>query len=235
MEDEEGVVKLDSRGIYVPNINKSSDNDPNKGSRGKLNTEQNKERLKLHALRNALGKPSIDDIVAHWYKEYDITMNPRSEREWADNHELEILDLQQTMERNGEIEVVHSSNTALTNTLAHGAKKKVTVIEKSHKELFKAYDALTATRDIFNVVGITKEQFFDLKGDEKREVRKDIDLIMKMRKLNIEEIKEFSTVSSEHAKDLKAFIALAKDINGTDAILDKRMKDAIRLDKKRKR
>ena len=138
------------------------------------------------------------------------------------------------MERSGEIEVVHSNNAALTNTLAHGAKKKVTVIEKSHKELFKAYDALTATRDIFNVVGITKEQFFDLKGDEKKEVRKDIDLVMKMRKLNVEEVREFSAVSSEHAKDLKAFIALAKDINGTDAILDKKMKDALSHEKKRR-
>jgi len=235
MEEEEGSVNLDTRGVYSPLSNRSADMDPNKGSRGKLSSDEKiAERLKMHALRCALSKPTIDDIIKHWWNKYQVSINPRSEREWATNHEAEILDLQQQMEKSGEIEVVHSSNGALTNTLAHGAKKKAVILEKSNRELGKAYDALTANRDVFAYLGIDKKKFLAMPEEEKKLARKDIDMVIKIRKMNIEEIKEFSSSSSAHAKDLKEFIALAKDINGTDAIMDKRLKDALAHDKQRR-
>ena len=225
--DSEEVINLDSRGIYSQN--RSSSSDPNLGSRGKLNSEQLEERMEFHARRHALGKPSVQEICDHWLKEYDITINPRSEREWAEKHDDEILDLQVKLEKDGKIEVVHSSNAALTNTLAHGAKEKVNIIKRAHREIRDLHDKLRNARDVFALVGLTKEKFQSLPTEEKKEARKDLDIAIKIRDMNIKEMKEFSAASTKHCENLTNFISLAKDINGSDFMVDKRVKDAMRV------
>jgi hypothetical protein len=232
--DKDDVVKLDSRGISAPMNNRAFDGDPNLGSRGKLNSEQLIERTKLHAKRLALGSPTVPEIAEHWYKTYEISMNPRSEREWADNNHDKIVDMQQIMERTNEIEVVHSSNAALSNTLAHGAREKVNLIKKSHKEISAIWNSLNESKDVWKVVGITKEEYKNAPNAEKKEYRKDIELALKIRDTEIKALEKYSGVSNKGCENLKDLVELAMKMNNSDFILDKRVKDTLRAEKQRK-
>lgn len=232
--DKDDVVNLDSRGIKAPMNNRAFDGDPNLGSRGKLNSDQLIERTKLHAKRLALGSPSVEEIADYWYKTYEIAMNKRSEREWADNNHAKIVDMQQTMERSGEIEVVHSSNAALSNTLAHGAREKVNLIKKSHKEIAAIWNNLTETKDVWKIIGITKDEYKTATNEDRKEYRKDIELALKIRDTELKALEKYSSVSVKSCENLKDLVELAMKMNNSDFILDKRVKDTLRAEKQRK-
>jgi hypothetical protein len=91
--------------------------DNNYGNKGKFTTEQQKERLKVHAIAITTGFPTYQQIVAQWKERFNIDIAIQSEKEWRKSNRLKIEKTRQALIESGDIEVPIVSIKVLADNL----------------------------------------------------------------------------------------------------------------------
>lgn len=175
------LSKIDTRGQYT---NRITDEDPNSGTRGKLNSEQIQERIELHAKRLINGSPTVQQICNIWWEKYGITMHHQTEKEWAlrENNKKAIQCEVERLLSSGEEQVASINDHALVATLAVGAKENATIVKLTTQ----------AIKTLLNEMAVSKE--------------------FEQKKQYISLLKGLTSVSNGHSEQLTEMIKLATEV-----------------------
>jgi hypothetical protein len=128
----------------------------NYGCKGKFTPDQQKERLKLHAVAIATGYPTYEQIVAQWKERFQIEITVQSEKEWRKSNRNKIEKKKQELIEAGEIEVPIVSDKVLADSL------NVLMIDNCKLANQVRRKATTLLKDI---------EVTDLKGDKESSMK----------------------------------------------------------------
>jgi hypothetical protein len=218
--------------------NRSDENDVNRGVNSKLTSEQIEERHRLHAMRLAYGKPTIQEIVEHWFDKYGITLHYNSEKEWAWRNESAIIDTLNRMVDNGEIKLQLTDNS-LVQTLSisgNDTAKLVKTIENHFQSLMKHVDF---DFDPYKKVGISELELENLDETTRKQWQHKIEVEAKMNKFRLAALKDVSGILAEHKLLLIKTVEATKDLFDDTKIkekkferdMDNRIKNAVEATK----
>jgi hypothetical protein len=89
----------------------------NYGNKGKFSPDQQKERLKVHAIAIATGFPTYQQIIAQWKERFGIEIAEQSEKEWRKSNRNKIEKKKQELIESGDIDVPIVSDKVLADNL----------------------------------------------------------------------------------------------------------------------
>lgn len=164
----------------------------NYGNKGKFSPDQQKERLKVHAIAIATGFPTYQQIIAQWKERFSIEITEQSEKEWRKSNRIKIEKKKQELIESGDIDVPIVSdkvladnlnvlmidNCKLANQVRQKASKVLKDIEPDKlgdkenslkvKERLQVFEALMGAYDKLNTAVIKSfEKMSDLAGRAK--------------------------------------------------------------------
>lgn len=215
---------VDRRGKYW---NRTDDADVNRGIHSKLNTDQMKERARLHAERLAYGKPTIQGIVDHWFKKYQISIHYKTEQEWSWRNERLIMDAMNQMLDSGDMKLNVTNNTLLNTINVSGVATGTTLkaLEDKFHQVLKKIDF---DLNPMKALGIDEEAYASYDEPTKAIWDAKIKVQETKNKFCVKMLTELSLMIKDHKKVLLDTISTTKDIYD-DAELSKiKMKQEVR-------
>lgn len=180
-------------------------------SRSKLNEEQTRERIKLHAERLAFGTPTIQQIVDHWWNKYQIKLVYTSEKEWAKGNELKIIDKMNQMVEEGTIRLVITDQTLLNTVNVSGVEtgKTIKSLEDKFLTLLKRCDF---QMDALRELGYKEDEYEALDEATKQKVDKKIARWERINKMRLNMLPELSAMIRDHKKILLDTVSRTKEM-----------------------
>lgn len=192
--------------------NRSVEGETAKGSNGKLNSDQIRERAKLHAMRYATGQPTIEAISIHWMTTYGIQMSYSSEKEWAWRNEGLIESTMNELINLGELKqpaMAHTTFMATASEAGKGSGKLVAQLEKKIKAAIEKLDPFCDPRVI---LGYTEEKLSKMSVDDRQKADARIEYEDKRNKLRLTMITVLCESLGVNKKLLLAATKMAKDM-----------------------
>lgn len=186
------LSKVDTRGQYT---NRITDEDANRGCRGKLDHELLAKRVELHAERRIHGSPTVNQITQYWYDKHGISINPQTEKDWAlrtSNKEAIECKVDELL-KSGKGQIASISDQALVNTLAIGAKENAKIVKETG--------------------AVVRSLLKDFLVKDDKEQSKTVSLL-----------KGLSQVTKVHAESLTEMVKLATQTNKTAALTDQEIR-----------
>jgi len=193
--------QIDTRSQYQ---NRITDEEPNSGSRGKLNAEQLEERIELHAKRKIFQSPTFEEIALHWRK-YDITMHPQTEKTWSYTpaNQAKIERRVDELFASGEVQSASINDAALVNTLALGAKEQALTL-KDNGSIIRRYLKDFDKDNLVNGTAVPKSL------SEKKAISA--------------LLRDLSQVSKIHGENLTDMVKLATTVNRSGNLKDEEIR-----------
>lgn len=155
---------VDRRGKYWSQIDEA---EVNRGNNGKFNSDQLKERTRLHALRMAYGQPTLKGVAEAMFQKYGIRVHLTSERQWAIRNEKSIMDMLNQMVDSGEIKLPLTDTTHITTLSVSCTEtaRNVKLAEEHFRAIFRAVDF---DFDPYQKLGTTEEQVDAMSEEERK-------------------------------------------------------------------
>jgi len=217
---------LDGRG---KSYNSTSPEEVNRGVYGKFSIEQLEERTALHAKRLHDRFPTIQNIVDHFYKEYNIQISYNSEKEWAntDKNRATILAKMEDMIRGGELEIRTISRQTLLNSLSEGARAEAGFLKGVKSKTTVALNSLDASLAPWEILGIQKRTYLKASKEQLEEWKPRLDIDLKVKKDTVTMLKSLSNIMRDHSEEVRKIVKQADElgskISAEDSSLHKKL------------
>jgi hypothetical protein len=207
--------------------NRSDDSDVNRGNKSKLTEEQTKERLRLHAERYAFSKPTIQDIVDHWFNAYQVSIAYNSEKEWAARHEAQIIETMNDLVDQGKIQL-KITDKSLLSTLNILGVETGRVIKSMEDKMMTVLRKIDLDCNPLKSLSLTEDSYEALPEDKKAKVDKKIAALDKRNRTLIKLLPELSSMVRDHKKILLETVTTTKDIYDDSKLKELKIQHEVR-------